>query len=62
MKSIAEIIREQIEEDAYVRRHEAEILRFYIERAASARKKPVSVRPEAAMEAIDLAGQSRLSR
>ncbi|PYP86757.1 MAG: hypothetical protein DMG65_18295 [Candidatus Angelobacter sp. Gp1-AA117] len=58
MKSIAKIIREQLEEDAYVRRHEADILRFYVERAALARKKPVSVRAE---PAVELAGQSELS-
>ena len=58
MKSLAEMIREQIEEDAYVRRHEAEILRFYVERAALARKKPASVRPAPAME---LTGQSERS-
>jgi len=52
MKSLAEIVREQIEEDAYVRRNEAAILRFYVERAALARKKPVSVRPEAAVEEL----------
>jgi len=45
MKSIAKIIREQLEEDAYVRRHEADILRFYVERAALARKKPVPSGP-----------------
>jgi len=50
MKSFAEIIREQIEEDAYVRQHEAEILRFYVERAALARKRPVSVRQETSQE------------
>jgi hypothetical protein len=39
MKSVADIIREQLEEEAYIRTHEAEILQLYINRAGLANKK-----------------------
>lgn len=45
MEHIVDIIREQLEEDRFVRRHEAEILQLYAERSGLIRKKsPGSVR------------------
>jgi len=45
MKSLAEIIREQLQEDSFVRAHEAEIIRYCIARSTLTQKKaPGSVR------------------
>ena len=44
MKHISEIIREHLQEEAYIRTHEPRILKYYTERAAApVKKKPVSV-------------------
>jgi hypothetical protein len=39
LKRLSEIIRELLEEDAFVRSHEPEILRFYVERASAPKKR-----------------------
>ena len=43
MKHISEIIRESLQEETFLRTHEAEILKYYVDRAAARKKKPGSV-------------------
>jgi len=50
MKQFADIIRELIEEDAYVRNHEQEIIRFYAGRALVSKRRPESVKDGTAAE------------
>ena len=48
MKALAEIIREQLQEEAFIRSHEAEILQHYIRKAGSGgRKAPQPARLDA---------------
>jgi len=44
MKQLADIIRELIEEDAYVRNHEQEIIRFYAGHVSVPKRRPESVK------------------
>lgn len=46
MKHVSEIIREQLLEDVYVRLNEAEIIQHYIDRAGSAKKRPISAKAD----------------
>jgi len=48
MKRISEIIRELMEEDAYIRENEAKIIRFYAKSSPAARKGPQTVKCKAA--------------
>jgi hypothetical protein len=50
MKQAGDIIRELIEEDAYLRRREPEILRFYTGCVSVSKRGPQSVKDDAAAE------------
>ena len=45
MKSLADIIREQLLEDAFIRSHEAKIIAYYSKRTGLAGRKPPSSVP-----------------
>ena len=60
MKSLKEIVREQLQEDAFIRSHEAEIISYYSKRGGLAARKPASSVPcdsEAALTSHSLKGR-----
>lgn len=46
MKRVGDIIRELVEEDAFIRRHEPQIIQYYVDRASRIKQAPRAIKKD----------------